>query len=131
MTALIRAAVVHVERSHPQGSPMRRHRLDGEWPLRQKSAATRAAFLAGLQLLLPVAYRDLAGRWELTVLEARWIFGHRIGSDGRVTFTTVRARQWAHLVGRPAPVLWTPGQGWPVKVVDLTAATRPRVATAA
>jgi hypothetical protein len=131
MNVPARAAVVHVEGSHPQGSLLHRPLLDGEWPLREKSAATRAAFLASLQLLLPVAYRNLSGRRQLTVLEARRIVGHRIGADGRVTFTTVAAPEWAHLVNGPSPASWAPGEGWPVKVVDLPATGRSSVTVAA
>ncbi|MPQ98131.1 hypothetical protein GB931_09395 [Modestobacter sp. I12A-02628] len=116
-----RAAVVHVGRTHPEGAPMWRPKLDGEWPLREQSSATRRAFCDGLELLLPVAYRQVGGVEVLTVLEARWIVGYRLTAQGKVVFDTVPAPAYAYLVGGPSPVIWTEGQAWPVKVVDLPA----------
>lgn len=124
ITTAVPAAVVHVERSHPEGALLQRPLLDGRWPLRQKHAVTIAAYLDQIRVLLPVAYRSApCGARRLEGIDVRWVTGWALTPDGRAVFTTVAAPQLAHLVGAPSPVLWLPAQGWPVRVTKLPVPT--------
>ncbi|GAB3682946.1 hypothetical protein [Angustibacter aerolatus] len=116
-------AVVHADRTHPQGSPLIRARLDGTWPLRQRHPATIAGYLQPLQVLVAVAYRNTAAGQVLVIIDVRWITGFTLAPNNRVDFTTAAAPQFAHLIGTPSPAHWTPGDGWPMKVLRPTRRT--------
>lgn len=118
--ASIRAAVVHVNKTHPEGTHLRRQQLDGKWPLHQRRAENVAAYLDPLQALLPVAYRTIGGIRKLVVIDARRITGYTITAKNRVIFETAPAPELSNLINTPAPAQWLPGHGWPVKIVDLS-----------
>lgn len=119
----VHAALVHVERTHPEGSPLRRVRLDGSWPLRQQAAASVAGYLDPIEVLLAVAYRTTSGLRRLEVIDARQVTGWTLNAEGRVDFTTAAAPWLRALVGTPSPRTWTSGDGWPVKTLDLSLST--------
>lgn len=120
-TRRARAAVVHVNRTHPEGAPLRRPHIDGAWPLRQETDAAIDEYLEPLDTLVAVAYRGPRRARELTVVDVRMIAGHHLDAEGKVVFHTAPAPHLEGLLGRPSPVRWSRGDGWPIKTLDLAA----------
>lgn len=118
-----RGIAVHANGSHPGGWTVDRPLIDGQWPLHSTEPAAQQAYLAQLEVLIAVAFRRVAGIRRLTIIDIRVITDYTLVSGNRVVFTTAEAGPALRaLIGQPSPVRWKQGEGWPVKLVDITTA---------
>lgn len=109
-------AVVYVDKSHPEGSPINRQKIDGSWPLHSPHPAKQAAYLAPFEFLIAVAYRG----GVLTIIDVRRVVSYNPPNNNTVDFNTVPTPILQNLiVGQPSPVTWIKGDAWPIKEIFL------------